>query len=153
MFSRTLFYLSAVSSVVQCLSPSEWRAQSVYQVMTDRFARTDGSTSAPCDLGNYCGGTWGGLIKHLDYIQDMGFTAVCKEVLDLSKLLIDEQVWISPVVKNLNASTADGSSYHGYWAQDIYAVNTNFGSAADLVSLSDALHKRGMVWMKTARLR
>lgn len=41
--------------------------------------------------------------------------------------------------------TADGSSYHGYWAQDIYAVNTNFGSAADLVSLSDALHGRGMV--------
>lgn len=56
-------------------------------------------------------------------------------------------MWISPVVKNLDALTADGSSYHGYWAQDIYEVNTNFGSAADLVSLSDALHKRGMYLM------
>ncbi|KAH0140840.1 alpha-amylase, partial [Aureobasidium melanogenum] len=57
------------------------------------------------------------------------------------------QVWVSPVVKNLNASTADGSSYHGYWAQDIYAVNTNFGAAADLVKLSSALHDRGMYLM------
>jgi alpha-amylase len=129
MHFRTLSSLSAILAIAQALSPSEWRAQSIYQVMTDRFARTDGSTTASCDLGNYCGGTWEGLINHLDYIQDMGFTAV----------------WISPVVKNLNASTADGSSYHGYWATSIYEVNTNFGSAADLVSLSDALHKRGMV--------
>ncbi|KEQ76988.1 putative alpha-amylase [Aureobasidium namibiae CBS 147.97] len=131
MFLRTLLSSSAILTVVHGLSPSGWRAQSIYQVMTDRFARTDGSTTASCDLGDYCGGTWQGLISHLDYIQNMGFTAV----------------WISPVVENLNASTADGSSYHGYWAQNIYAVNTNFGSAADLVSLSEALHKRGMYLM------
>ncbi|KAI4851886.1 putative alpha-amylase [Aureobasidium sp. EXF-8846] len=131
MFLQTLSSSFAFLAVAQALSPAEWRAQSIYQVMTDRFARTDGSTTASCDLGNYCGGTWQGLINHLDYVQDMGFTAV----------------WISPVVENLNASTADGSSYHGYWAQDIYAVNTNFGSAADLILLSDALHKRGMYLM------
>jgi len=131
MFLKTLSSSLAFFTVAQALSPSAWRAQSIYQVMTDRFARTDGSTSATCDLGTYCGGTWKGLINHLDYIQDTGFTAV----------------WISPVVENLNASTADGSSYHGYWAQDIYAVNTNFGSATDLISLSDALHKRGMYLM------
>lgn len=44
--------------------------------MTDRFARTDGSTTAACNLNDYCGGTWQGLINHLDYIQGMGFTAV-----------------------------------------------------------------------------
>ncbi|KAG9602650.1 alpha-amylase, partial [Aureobasidium melanogenum] len=131
MYSHVFFSLSLICTIAQALSPAEWRAQSIYQVMTDRFARTDGSTTAACDLSDYCGGTWEGLIKHLDYIQDMGFTAV----------------WISPVVKNLNASTADGSSYHGYWAQDIYAVNTNFGSAADLVNLSSALHDRGMYLM------
>ncbi|KAI4731010.1 putative alpha-amylase [Aureobasidium sp. EXF-10728] len=49
MLSQTLFSLSAIFAVAQCLSASEWRAQSVYQVMTDRFARTDGSTSAPTD--------------------------------------------------------------------------------------------------------
>lgn len=49
------------------------------------------------------------------------------------------------MVENLQGMTEDGESYHGYWAQDIYEVNTNFGSAADLVALSDALHARGMV--------
>lgn len=42
--------------------------------------------------------------------------------------------------------TQDGESYHGYWAQNIYEINTNFGSAADLVALSEALHARGMVF-------
>jgi len=99
--------------------------------MVDRFARTDGSTNATCDLGDYCGGTWQGLINHLDYIQGMGFTAV----------------WISPVVGNLPQVTDDGASYHGYWAQDIYNVNTNFGNASELVALSTELHDRGMYLM------
>lgn len=55
------------------------------------------------------------------------------------------QIWISPVVENLAADTSDGEAYHGYWATNIYNVNTNFGSAADLVSLSEELHDRGMV--------
>jgi hypothetical protein len=76
MFLQTLSSSFAFLAVAQALSPAEWRAQSIYQVMTDRFARTDGSTTASCDLGNYCGGTWQGLINHLDYVQDMGFTAV-----------------------------------------------------------------------------
>jgi len=60
-------------------------------------------------------------------------------------LLTALQIWISPVVENMPQNTQDGTAYHGYWAQDIYAVNTNFGSAAGLVSLSSALHSRGMV--------
>jgi alpha-amylase len=54
-------------------------------------------------------------------------------------------------VENLPQKTADGTSYHGYWAQDIYSVNTNFGSAADLVALSAAVHARGMVGCHLAR--
>jgi alpha-amylase len=51
------------------------------------------------------------------------------------------------VVQNLAQNTGDGDAYHGYWATDIYQVNTNFGSAADLVKLSSALHARGMYLM------
>lgn len=60
------------------LSPEQWRDQSIYQIVTDRFARTDGSTTAECnlDIQPYCGGTWQGIIQKLDYIQGMGFTAV-----------------------------------------------------------------------------
>jgi len=128
---RLLFGLFYLAGLVQCLTPAQWRSQSIYQVLTDRFARTDGSTTASCDVNKYCGGSWQGIIKKLDYIQQMGFTAI----------------WVSPIVKNIRSSGQDGDSYHGYWAQDIYQVNTNFGSAADLVSLSKALHDRGMYLM------
>lgn len=37
------------------------------------------------------------------------------------------------------------SSYHGYWAKDIWALNDAFGTEADLIELSAALHQRGMV--------
>lgn len=115
------------------LSAAEWRQQSIYQVMTDRFARTDLSTTAPCSTSAaiYCGGTYQGLIAMLDYIQGMGFTAI----------------WISPVVAQMSGDTADGSSYHGYWAQDIYNLNPAFGTPDDLLSLSAALHARGMYLM------
>lgn len=32
-------------------------------------------------------------------------------------LIYVQQIWISPVVQNIVASTSDGESYHGYWAQ------------------------------------
>ena len=76
MHFRRLTSFLVTFAAANGLSPSEWRPQSIYQVMTDRFARTDGSTTASCDLGEYCGGTWKGLINKLDYIQNMGFTAV-----------------------------------------------------------------------------
>lgn len=55
----------------QPATPAAWRSRSIYQVMTDRFARTDLSTTAACADGydGYCGGTWDGLISKLDYIQ------------------------------------------------------------------------------------
>lgn len=58
---------------------AQWRNRIVFQVLTDRFARTDGDTSSTCNVADkvYCGGTWQGIIKKLDYISDMGFTAVC----------------------------------------------------------------------------
>ncbi|KAK4161957.1 family 13 putative glycoside hydrolase [Cladorrhinum sp. PSN259] len=125
--------LLSVSTGVAGLLAAEWRKQSIYQVVTDRFARTDNSTTAPCDttLQVYCGGTWRGLISKLDYIQGMGFTAV----------------WISPIVKQIDGNSRDGSSYHGFWAKDIWALNPFFGNADDLKALSAALHARGMYLM------
>jgi alpha-amylase len=92
--TTTLWAWAYHTTTVAALSPAAWRAQSIYQVVTDRFARTDLSTSAPCDPAAqvYCGGTWKGLIAKLDYIQGMGFTAV----------------WISPVVKQIEGGSVDG---------------------------------------------
>jgi hypothetical protein len=65
---------------------AEWKARSIYQVLTDRFATSGPTDPDPdIDISNrpYCGGTWQGIIEKLDYIQGMGFDAV----------------WISPVSK------------------------------------------------------
>lgn len=96
--SLPLFVAASLVHLAECLTPAQWRSQSIYQVMTDRFARTDLSTTAACSAsaGIYCGGTWNGLISKLDYIQDMGFTAV----------------WISPITEQLSGTTVDGASYH-----------------------------------------
>ncbi|KAL4925571.1 alpha-amylase [Aspergillus undulatus] len=101
--------------------------------MTDRFARPDGSTTYPCNLTEalYCGGTWRGTINHLDYIQGMGFDAVM----------------ISPVIKDFEELTPYGEAYHGYWAEDMYSLNSHFGTHEDLLDLSQALHNRGMFLM------
>lgn len=119
--------LSALLSLSSAATPDEWRARSIYQVLTDRFARTDNSTSAPCDVTQnvYCNGTWKGIEYKLDYIYDMGFSAI----------------WISPVTKN----TPEG--YHGYYQTDLYTLNEHFGTEQDLKDLSQALHDRGMYLM------
>ncbi|KKA22539.1 Alpha-amylase A [Rasamsonia emersonii CBS 393.64] len=132
-----LFLFAAVTGLLaaaaNAATPADWRSQSIYFLLTDRFGRTDNSTTAPCDTNarKYCGGSWQGIINHLDYIQGMGFTAI----------------WITPVTKQLSLDTGDGTSYHGYWQQDIYSLNPNYGTAQDLKNLATALHNRGMYLM------
>lgn len=75
----TLLPLCLFWGLVHGAETAEWKSRSIYQVMTDRYALTNGSTTAQCDTAseNYCGGSWQGIINQLDYIENMGFTAVC----------------------------------------------------------------------------
>lgn len=41
--------------IVAALKPAEWRNQSIYFLMTDRFGRTDNSTTALCDVDDRVG--------------------------------------------------------------------------------------------------
>lgn len=68
------------------LTPAQWRGQSIYHLLTDRFALA-GRGSAGCDFTKYCGGSFKGIEERLDYIQGMGFTAVSNA---LSRLERDE---------------------------------------------------------------
>ena len=81
MFPKSLVFLTLISTVqtVFAATADQWRGRSIYEVVTDRFARTDGSTTVACNTADrkFCGGTWRGIINKLDYIQGMGFDAVC----------------------------------------------------------------------------
>ncbi|KAF1930171.1 carbohydrate-binding module family 20 protein [Didymella exigua CBS 183.55] len=120
-------FLLQITTLVHAADTAAWKSRSIYFVLTDRVARSSGDTGGgSCsDLGKYCGGTFKGLESKLDYIQNLGFDAI----------------WITPVVAN----SADG--YHGYWAQDLYAVNSNYGTADDLKSLVSTAHSKGIYIM------
>ncbi|BCS01743.1 uncharacterized protein AKAW2_60007A [Aspergillus luchuensis] len=57
------------------------------------------------------------------------------------------QIWISPAQTQISARTADLSAYHGYWPNDLYSINSHFGTPKELQALSSALHNRGMYLM------
>ncbi len=108
-----------------CLSKSkeEWKTRVIYQLLTDRFARTNGDQTG-CDVHNYCGGSFRGIINNLDYITGMGFNAI----------------WISPILENTPGS------YHGYHMTNLYKLNQNFGSEQDFKDMIAACHARD-VWI------
>ncbi|MBP0454773.1 pullulanase-type alpha-1,6-glucosidase [Kitasatospora sp. RG8] len=115
-----------------------------YFVLPDRFANGDhandtgGITGSrlengldPADKGFYHGGDLAGLIQRLDYIQDLGTTAI----------------WMAPIFKNKPVQgTGDNASagYHGYWITDFTQVDPHFGTNDQLKELIAKAHQRGI---------
>ncbi|MBP8806985.1 MAG: alpha-amylase [Kofleriaceae bacterium] len=109
----------------------DWRDQVIYQIMVDRFANGDPNNDhnvAPSVPARYHGGDWQGVIDQLDYLEELGVTAL----------------WISPVVGNTEED-AGFASYHGYWTQDFLRPNPHFGDLYKLREMVDAAHARGML--------
>ena len=108
----------------------------IYQVLVDRFSNGDTSNDNfgygeydPNNLGMYHGGDWKGLTNHLQYVKDLGVTAI----------------WISPVSQQQPLSR-DGTeaSYHGYFTHDFATPNEHFGSKTDLQNLVNTAHSMGL---------
>ena len=109
-------------SAIYCKSKEEWKSRSIYQLLTDRFARS--SDTGHCNYSQYCGGNYRGLINKLDYIKGMGFDAI----------------WISPIIENTEGS------YHGYHFTNLYNLNYHFGSEDDFKELVKTCHSKD-IWV------
>ncbi len=106
----------------------------LYLIMPDRFANGDPSNDQPPMKEEYVvdrtrpggrhGGDLLGIENNLDYLQDLGVTAI----------------WLNPVLEN----DARGGSYHGYFATDMYHVDRRLGTNEDYLRLIDKTHKKGM---------
>jgi glycosidase len=113
----------------QAVSNGLWQAQSIYQIITDRFF--DGDPANNNADGNYNasgttsvhGGDFKGIEQKLDYIKALGATAI----------------WISPVVLN------GRGQFHGYAGRDFYKVDPHWGSLADLQHFIASAHARGLL--------
>lgn len=110
-------------------APDFWQAQSIYQIFTDRFYDGDpannnlsGSFNAT-DSRKVHGGDFKGVEQKLDYIKALGATAI----------------WLSPIVLNGNGE------YHGYAGKNFYQVDPHWGTLANLQSMVNAAHARGLL--------
>ena len=92
-------------------------ADTIYLIMPDRFANGDTSNDTVPGLGDPLnrddgygrhGGDLAGIEASLDYLADIGFTAV----------------WLNPILENAMPQ----ASYHGYATTDFYKVDPRFGS-------------------------
>ena len=108
-------------------------ADMVYLIMPDRFANGDPSNDATDDtaekpdrdgfFGRH-GGDIQGIIDHLDYISDLGATAV----------------WCTPLLLD---DEPEGS-YHGYACADYYRIDPRFGSNGLYREFVEKAHEKGL---------
>jgi neopullulanase len=105
----------------------------VYLIFPDRFANGDPSNDNVAGMyqslqrdslvGRH-GGDLQGILDHLDYVQDLGMTAI----------------WLNPELEN----DQDFESYHGYAVTDHYRVDRRLGTNELLKTLIDQCHARGI---------
>lgn len=109
----------------------------VYLIFPDRFCNGDTSNDAvpgmregaqKDSLEKRYGGDLAGIRKKLDYLQDLGVTAI----------------WLNPELENDQSRT----SYHGYAITDLYHVDRRMGTNEQLRDLVDKLHRRGMKYVR-----
>lgn len=105
----------------------------IYLIMPDRFANGDpnnDSTDSTVEKANrsHKGGRHGGdiqgIINNLDYLNELGITAI----------------WNTPLLED-NEPTY---SYHGYAQSDYYKIDPRYGTNNDYKRLADEMHKRDM---------
>ncbi|HEY9169371.1 MAG TPA: glycoside hydrolase family 13 protein [Lutibacter sp.] len=106
----------------------------IYLITPDRFANGDinndivktmneKTVDRKDDYGRH-GGDIKGMTNHLDYIDEMGFTAI----------------WPTPVLTN----DMKESSYHGYAMTDFYQVDPRFGTLEDYRELGKTAKSKGI---------
>ncbi len=110
-------------------SSTDFREETIYFLLTARFYDGDSSNNYynrdRIKIGDpQWRGDFKGLIEKLDYIQDLGFSAI----------------WITPPVENRS-----GLDYHGYHAYDFYTVDPRLESPdTSYQDFIDAAHAKGL---------
>lgn len=109
-------------------------SDAIYLLVPDRFANGDSSNDVVAGMkeskidrsfpGGRHGGDIRGIINNLDYIKDMGFTAI----------------WPTPMLEN----DMPAYSYHGYSITDHYKVDPRYGTLEEYKELSFKAKQKGL---------
>lgn len=125
----------------------EFRQETIYFIIVDRFhdgdpSNSEGPNPALYDptrqkWGKYWGGDLQGIIDKLDYLKNMGVTAL----------------WISPLFEQVEELMFESAAMHGYWTKDFKRINSRFVGKNEQTSLFTCsvfdrlikeMHNRGM---------
>jgi cyclomaltodextrin glucanotransferase len=144
----------------QAARQGDYRSRTIYFLMTDRFHPHEpyspyvdpdypsATNTIDCfvracnqeeEFRKYWGGDIQGIIQKLDYLEDLGISAI----------------WVTPLMENVRAyvgGTGYGTGYHGYWVQNYYRVNAHFGDWDDVSQLSREMHAKGMRYIQDITL-
>lgn len=123
-----------------------WQDQTIYFILTDRFFNGDTTNDKVANLkdqsGNsydetivlegqpasgYNGGDIEGIRQKLQYIKDLGFTAI----------------WMTPPVK-CQIAESNYHGYHGYWASDFTKVDSHMGTLEQYQRFVNEAHELGL---------
>lgn len=114
----------------------------VYFVLVDRFANGDPKNDAQVDLSDpaaFHGGDLRGLREHLPELAALGV----------------KTVWLSPIFEMRTDKIDVHGAFHGYWVNDLGALEPRFGDWAELRRLRRAMDRQhlrlvlDMVWNHT----
>ncbi|MEM9930818.1 MAG: alpha-amylase family glycosyl hydrolase, partial [Bacteroidota bacterium] len=106
----------------------------IYLIMPDRFANGNPDNDIVAETNDRLlnrkkfffrhGGDLQGIIDHLDYLEDLGVTAL----------------WLNPVLEN----DQPYASYHGYAVTDHYRIDRRFGTNEQYLELVEKAHQKGI---------
>lgn len=105
----------------------------LYLITPDRFANGDPSNDVILGMregldrafdGGRHGGDIKGILDNIDYIKELGFTAI----------------WLNPILEN----DMDTYSYHGYAATDFYKVDARYGTNEEYKKLCQVAQSKGV---------
>ncbi|GGE72427.1 alpha-amylase family glycosyl hydrolase [Priestia taiwanensis] len=120
LFSLLLVLLC---SAVATAEERTWQDESIYVVTVDRFNNGDNTNDTDVNFNNpegYYGGDFVGIAKRLEYMKEMGHTAIR----------------LSPILQS--------EDYAGEKVTDYTKLNKHFGTEEDLKALVSDIHKQDM---------
>ena len=129
------------------VSDVECRGETIYFAVVDRFnigkkdrlgKETELDDPTHTDWHKYWGGDLQGIVDKIDYLHDLGVTAL----------------WLTPLFEQVEGMAGGSAPIHGYWTQDFKRINARwvnhqeevrlFAQNTVLDTLIDELHKRRM---------
>jgi cyclomaltodextrin glucanotransferase len=114
----------------------EFRQETIYFIVVDRFHDGDPDNSIGPnaelydperqDWGKYWGGDLQGVIDKLDYLKNLGVTAI----------------WLTPLFEQVEELFVAQAAIHGYWTKDFKRINPRFIAEGEDPSLNNTQETR-----------